>query len=803
MISVEVADPAAQHIAAKLVDLAALRAALGDDEQPIETADRLGDDDLAALQKRLGVSIPESYRALARHVGTRGAGPDLGLLGPGIAMPTDDGGSDVTPEFQRPFLLENTWHSLEDDGGPRAALAERAHIYDGAMKLTELDDGCFSFLVLLGARAGEVWADLSAAGGPIRPLAPLLDWYEDWLDELLVDALVEAMRRAMPPGQLSPLDEILERWGHVLDQRANRATATGTAWAAQALWKLYQRRATQADELIARIEDLPPDRADELPAGMCEALTLWSLADDAASALDGHPDAERLSAHPSWRIRRLLAHNPATPEQALCALASDARLEVRCAVAANPGASVPVLTRSLTSALASWATVGATPDQRIEALFVLDLLARHPRCCSEQLRAFATWDRSWPEQREAAWVVRAVAYNPSAATDLISALAEHSHPCVREAVARRRDTAASILTALADDLDATVREAVAGNPSTEVAALPKLAEDAAERVRYRIAERADLPAAVQRKLACDFATSVLLALGEREQLDPSAAKLLALRPPIMLPGEADDIDHDGPYQVVEVRELAVPAFVPETAVPALDLEVFLHAGQRPPVDDPLLERRPGAALATIVSARAFSHPGYPSPLLTAQLAAASERDADLGGYAVAEHPWLELETMRSLAAASYAPTRAKLAARADLPADIVALLQDDPSALVQRKLAQRDEIPGTILECWATSDLAETRAAAAASPHAAGAVLAALASDAEPFVRRAVAANVRATDEWIAVLCDDPEPDVRRALTWRAGVSAAVLELLAHDADIDVQAWARWRQARDAALASR
>jgi hypothetical protein len=877
--AVDLVDSAARRIAQKLADLAALHAALGEADPSLLPFDRLDDSALRALESRLGVTLPAAYRAFARHVGTTGAGPDLGLAGPGILPAAEEREGAVAPDPRRPFPLDAAWHPLDDDGAPRpfAAAAEAAaagHALDGTLRLTELGDGCFTFLVLAGPRAGEVWEDLSAEGGPIQPVAPLLPWYEAWVDELLVDGLVEAMRRAMPPGQTSPADETLQRWGALLEQRARPAAPDeaaaqrgddagagsasasdepprdARALAAQALWKLYQGRLDEARALIAELDELPPDEAEQLPEGMCEALTLWSHAAAAADALDPTPAAaERLMTHPSWRVRRLLAQSPATPALALGWLAADARLEVRCAVAANPAATPEVLREVRAAATALWRTRADHP----EALFALDLLARHPNLPAEELSQLAGWVEAWPAHRTAAWVVRAVAYNPSTPPSLLARLARHPHPCVREAVAQRRDATEPTLNALAGDPDPTVREAVAANPFTSLAELPALAADPAERVRYRVAGRRDLPAALQRQLAGDFATSVLLALGEREHLDPEAAELLALRPPIILPGEEDDILHDGPYQAVAPAEPPSPEELFDSAsdphptadgslnelaahrarrsrrdsgersavnpaAPRLDLEILPPTESRLPAEETAFDRRRGAALVTLVTARAVTHPGYPAPLLAPLLAplrawlASADASAalpapahaagnldDLIGYAGAAHPWLEKDAMRILVHSTYAPARARLASHPLLPAPIVALLLEDPSPLVQKKLALRGDaaLPITLLEAWAVSDEVESRIAAACSPHASASVLAALARDPQAFVRRAVAANPAASDELVAALARDPDADVRRALTWRPTLAPELVAQLADDASEDVRAWAAWRAARD------
>lgn len=869
--AVDSVDTAARRIASKLSDLAALHAALGESDPSILPFDRLDEAALHALELRLGAALPAAYRAFARHVGTAGAGPDHGLEGAGL-RPTGHTPGDAapageaSPDPRRPFPLDRAWHPLDDDGAPRPApAAPPAHVLDGTMRLTALDESCFTFLVLGGRHAGEVWEDLTAEGGPIQPVAPLLPWYEAWLDELLVDGLVEAMRRAMPPPQTSPADETLQRWGQLLDERARLSPTSATAehddgdeddeplvdsraLAAQALWKLYQGRTAEAHTLIAQLDALPSEQAEQLPQGMCEALTLWSYAADAASALDPFPAAERLMAHPSWRIRRLLAQNLETPSLALGWLAGDPRLEVRCAVAANPAASPEVLREVRLAATSLWR---ARLDH-LEALFVLDLLARHPYLPAEELNQLAGWTEAWPAHRTAPWIARGVAFNPAAPPALIARLARHPHPCVREAIAQRRDAGAAILSALAADPDATVREAIAANPFTPPTDLPALAADPSERVRYRIAARLDLPASLHLQLAGDFATSVLLALAERERLDPTAAALLALRPPVILPGEEDDIVHDGPYEIAElaapptpeeareaasgphlaggaaVNELAIrrarrrsesgERSVVNPGVPRLDLEILPPGETRLPAEETAFDRRRGAALVTLVTARAVTHPGYPAPLLAPLLAplrawlASAEASAappvhvhptgnldDLIAYASAAHPWLEKDAMRILVHSTYAPARARLAGHPALPAAIAALLLEDPSPLVQRKLATRTgtDLPITLLESWAVSEEVESRIAAASSPHASPSVLAALARDPEPFVRRAVAANPVAAEELAASLVRDPDPDVRRALTWRPAIAASLVAELAADASEDVRAWAAWRKARD------
>lgn len=819
MSSDEVVPSTARRIAAKLADLITLRAALGAPVDELATGTPLDEAALAALERELGVPLPPSYRALAQAIGTSGAGPDGGLLGAAAPLPfyePEEAAATARARLARPFMLEAAWHPLSDDGEPHPPPFLAAHpgatLYDGVMPLTDLGDGSLTLLVLTGARAGEVWEDRTAEGGALAPLAPLLSWYEAWLDELLVDALMEHLRLVMPPGQTSPQHEQLERWGPLLDERAARPAATAADVAAQALWKLAQGRLAEADALIARLERCAAGQAEvpALPDGtspewleeIVEALTLWSLAEDAADALDRYPPGERLMTHRSWRLRRLLAQNPHTPALALSWLAGDGRLEVRCAVAANPGATAKVLGEALLAATTLWA---ARVDH-VEALFVLDLLARHPAWPADKLAAFARWDEQWPQHRTAPWVARAVAANPSASRELLTALAGHSQPCVREAAAQRAELPAEVLRALAADADAWVREAAARNPALPAEALPALAADAEERVRTRVAQRAELPAEVQRTLATDLATAVLLALGEHGTLDDEAARLLALRPPIVLPDEADELAFEGPYEA----ELLAPRGHEddEPAPPAAGAPPLVLAFapgwplRRRLPDEQLLDGPPGAALATVVTARALAHPGFPAALLEPladEAAGGADELADISGRAVAEHPWLGEAAMLRLCEAPYVPTRARLASRSALPAAVVARLAEDPAPLVQRRLAERSPsaLAAATLERWASDPQAETRAAAAICASAAPVLLAHLARDAQAYVRSAVARNPATATALLAQLADDPDETVRCALLWRAEVPDELVARLERDETSEVRTWASWRRERE------
>lgn len=798
-------DTQARRIAAKLDDLARLRPALGDDGAPLAVDQRLDDDQLAALEARLGVALPASYRALARHVGTCGAGPDYGLAGVEAPMPSEmpqvtatvtgadgevlaEAGSGPRPALPgapsaaRSFPLDAPWAPYDADGeAVPLPLPDGAHLYDGSLYLADIGCGYFYFLVVSGPHAGEVWCDQSAAdGGGIGPLAPLLDWYERWVDDWLINTLASALVAAMPPGEPGPHAAALARWGHVLEERAAVDGAPGKALGELAMLRLYQGRADDVDALLARLETLPADQADRLPPGMVESITRWrhAAAVDAATATP--PVGELAIDHPAWRIRRLLAENPTTPPALLARLAGDRELAIRLAAAVHPATDAAVLAALLDGAAVAWAT---TPDQR-DALFAMDLVARHP-ATSDAVRArLATWDVAWPACRTAPWVVRAVAMCPATPPALRATLATHPHPCVREGVARAAATEPALLARLASDPDVAVRTSVARHAATPLATLRALVDDPDHAVCYALAERPGLDPTVQRALATVLDASVPLVLGGRRDLDEQARALLALRP-------------DGVVRPPAGAAPAPPA--PAPPPPPIDLEL-MGSGEsgRPPFADPLLARRPRAALATLVTGRALANPGYPAPLLAAYV---TDPD-DMVPYAIAGHPWPDDATLRGLATARYAYTRAMVAARADLPADARDALFDDPSDIVHAPLAERADLPAAVLARWAASPVARTRQAAAAAVTATPALLTELAGDADTWVRAAVARHPATPDDVVTRLATDADAAVRGALLHRDAVPAALVDRLTADGDATVAAWARWRAARDAATAA-
>lgn len=150
------------------------RLAFGADAHGYALAPTLAEARVEAIEAAIGAALPADYRAFVTTIGAAGAGPGHGL----VAL---DHPLQLEP-LARPFAHVEALR-------PSTDVADRTSPYwsddrlDGAILLC--DHGCayLSLLVVRGARAGEVWADLRAAGVGIAPSHPSFSaWYGEWLD---------------------------------------------------------------------------------------------------------------------------------------------------------------------------------------------------------------------------------------------------------------------------------------------------------------------------------------------------------------------------------------------------------------------------------------------------------------------------------------------------------------------------------------------------------------------------------------------------------------------------------------------
>ncbi|MEV4333395.1 SMI1/KNR4 family protein [Streptomyces sp. NPDC049597] len=180
--------------------------------------DPLTPQELAALEERLGVRLPEDYRAFLLHVGAGGAGPAYGVFpvqrgedgewewdGDGGDMASLDRMTELFP-VDRPREEALAAHESEcpdedDFDDPDAydaayeAWDERDPLWSddltvGAICLCHLGCALRRWLVVSGPDRGRMWDDRRADGIDLQPMSnadgspmTFADWYLTWLEE--------------------------------------------------------------------------------------------------------------------------------------------------------------------------------------------------------------------------------------------------------------------------------------------------------------------------------------------------------------------------------------------------------------------------------------------------------------------------------------------------------------------------------------------------------------------------------------------------------------------------------------------
>lgn len=173
---------------------------------PVLTEEQLG-----AVERRLGTELPEEYRTFLLEVGAGGAGPFYGLF------PMKPPGPDTPPATGHCALPFRPELSAELDehmyAEPRRADYPDGDTFDDAFaaiyaawdaRHDELLDsvtegtlcissqGCayYSLLVVTGPLSGTIWDDIRALGEGVAPTelrgrtghVSFAEWYLDWLD---------------------------------------------------------------------------------------------------------------------------------------------------------------------------------------------------------------------------------------------------------------------------------------------------------------------------------------------------------------------------------------------------------------------------------------------------------------------------------------------------------------------------------------------------------------------------------------------------------------------------------------------
>lgn len=182
-----------------------LRRAVAMDARPfgaetsgLHRAPPLSPEAVTAVEARLGVALPEEYRAFITRIGDGGAGPAYGLFSLDEAVGEAELG--VVPDLVAlPFPHAAHYNPGKDDavlelwnrvdaGEVNEADADAFDARLRAGTLALCDEGCgyLHFLVVSGPARGTMWIDSRASDAGFGPLGvTFLEWYERWLDDVL------------------------------------------------------------------------------------------------------------------------------------------------------------------------------------------------------------------------------------------------------------------------------------------------------------------------------------------------------------------------------------------------------------------------------------------------------------------------------------------------------------------------------------------------------------------------------------------------------------------------------------------
>ncbi|MDX9719449.1 MAG: SMI1/KNR4 family protein [Myxococcota bacterium] len=811
-------SPWASELLAKLALLRKLKA----EGAATRFAKPLSPHKLEAFENQYQLRLPEDYRDFLLYVGNGGGGPDYGIA-PLQAWAIDalprlevrvqgernlaEGASELlstvaTPEraplrcaasLLRPFPLERAW-SVEEEPPP---FSPGSTPYDGCLELSDLGCGYFTFLVVNGARRGEVWIDYSAAmdDAKLEPIAASFrDWFErQWLDGWLVSSLCKQIQSTLSRALPQQAQKKARAKGAAAKSRGNRSSAQSTATIRSAKCRYHDQILRWQDCFV-----LQPERpysfihrawlelylastadgdteanysafdtlCEKAPsAGVDEQLLAPLLrlryAEAFSQAEDNKPEAlQHAAKHPCALVRRAVAANRAAPAALLSVLASDARDDVRRAVALNSSAPEQVLMEVVDGVIQDWER-----EQTETLLLILDTAARRSsntageRAKSSHSNSAMRTISRLEEGPLGPWAVRAALLSRSMEANEYKAFVSHPSPVIRHAVALAGPL--ELLASLATDADDTVREAVASRTELPLSVLEALAHDQREQVQRALAAHPKAPPT----LLTHFCVQL------RQHYSVTYA--LATRP---LP------------HALEALHLLHPNYSPSQN----RFGLWPYTGRRGMRALPL-----DASFAEVCDLGIYSHPSYPEPLLAPHI----PEQYNIGGYEMGLHPWLSAELMELLSRNEYAYCRGRIAERADVSEELLLRLAADEVPLCRGAAAQNVRLP---VEVWEQlgNDHEDVRCGAASNLVAPVEGLTRLAADPNPWVRRALLQNPRTPQPVIEVLSASPEPDVRKWAPLATALSSETLARLLKDEHEAVRKAARWRQLRERLLAA-
>lgn len=286
--------------------------------------------------------------------------------------------------------------------------------------------------------------------------------------------------------------------------------------------------------LISKIADAPP--AQKRMSYEEARAALETHAQQARRFLAARPDVEPeilyyLSGDESVDVRRLVAGNPATPQQANKLLTGDGDDEVRCELARKIGRLVPGLDEQEAARLRELAI-------EVMERLASDSLPRVRAILAEEIKAATNVPahivKQLAQDLELVVCAPVLEYSPLLSDeDLVEIIAGARVEGSLSAIARRSSVSEAVSDAIVASLDVSAVAALLANQNAQIRedTLDKLIEHAAEIEAWHqpVVMRADLSLRAVRRIAGFVCASLLQSLCERSGLDEETAAHLHKR----------------------------------------------------------------------------------------------------------------------------------------------------------------------------------------------------------------------------------------------------------------------------------
>lgn len=157
----------------------------------------LSEEQIVAVEKKLGIAIPVEYREFLKKVGDGGAGPEWGLFKLENTYPSDE----LLQQYPE-FCSMDCDYADDYANGIKGKLDKDPYYFEevegfgGYIKLSDYGHGLTAYMVVdRTQQTGMMWLMEENNGIRIKPMTQkisgrgwqvgFLDWYENWLDDSL------------------------------------------------------------------------------------------------------------------------------------------------------------------------------------------------------------------------------------------------------------------------------------------------------------------------------------------------------------------------------------------------------------------------------------------------------------------------------------------------------------------------------------------------------------------------------------------------------------------------------------------